>query len=253
MQCGANPRVKDNDGHNVIHIAAQGDQVATIYYYKNRYKFDLDDRDVRDSTALHWAAYLNKEVALAFLIAWGADVNSTDFQNNTPLHLSVVACGRVNESRCVKILLLKGAQRDKANMQGKLPVDLVKESPVRDELISILQNPSYCTCLMLKVPLTKMSQSWSTAIFFIFLLIFIKGGSALFILPLVEREYLNYFMIASGSLFFLTMVFYLMATFKNPGYLKTSPNINFQQLLSETDPYNICADCQVIRTPRSRH
>ena len=44
-----------------------------------------------------------------------------------------------------------------------------------------------------------------------------------------------------------------MATFKNPGYLKTSPNINFQQLLSETDPYNICADCQVIRTPRSRH
>ena len=31
------------------------------------------------------------------------------------------------------------------------------------------------------------------------------------------------------------------------------PTIDFQQLLSTTDPYNLCPDCKVIRTPRSRH
>ena len=30
---GANPYIKDNDGHNVIHIAAQGDKVNVIFYF----------------------------------------------------------------------------------------------------------------------------------------------------------------------------------------------------------------------------
>jgi ankyrin repeat protein len=72
---GADPNCKDNDGHTVIHIAAQGDQVATIYFFMKRYELDLNAKDVRDSTALHWAAYLNKEIALSYLIAWGADIN----------------------------------------------------------------------------------------------------------------------------------------------------------------------------------
>lgn len=72
---GANPFLKDKDGHNVLHIASQGDQVAAIYYFITNFSFDLNEKDTRDSTPLHWAAYLNKEIALSYLIAWGADID----------------------------------------------------------------------------------------------------------------------------------------------------------------------------------
>ena len=150
---GANPFVKDKDGHNVIHIAAQGDQIGAIYYYIQNFNFDLNDKDRRESTALHWAAYLNKEVALSFLIAWGANPNSFDADYNTPLHLAVVTALKVKESRCVKILLLKGAGRNNANSDGKKPIDLVKPGEMEKELRDILKEPRFWTWLMLKVPL----------------------------------------------------------------------------------------------------
>lgn len=90
ISLGADPYIKDNDGHNVIHVAAQGDQVAAIYYFLSNYNFDINEKDVRHSTALHWSAYLNKEISLSYLLAWGADANVIDIEQNTPLHLSVV-------------------------------------------------------------------------------------------------------------------------------------------------------------------
>jgi ankyrin repeat protein len=106
---GGNPYIKDNDGHNVIHIAAQGDKVNVIYYFIKNFNFDVNDRDNKESSALHWSAYLNKEISLTYLIAWGANVNAQDAEQNTPLHLAVLTAERVQETRCTKILLLKGA------------------------------------------------------------------------------------------------------------------------------------------------
>mmetsp|Transcript_8992 Transcript_8992/g.7997 ORF Transcript_8992/g.7997 Transcript_8992/m.7997 type:complete len:81 (+) Transcript_8992:223-465(+) len=51
----------------------------------------------------------------------------------------------------------------------------------------------------------------------------------------------------------LLFITFITATLRNPGYLKRDPTIDFQNLLDNTDPYNICPDCKVIRTPRSRH
>ena len=96
---GGNPFIKDNDGHNVIHIAAQGDKVNVIHFFIKNYNFDVNDRDSKDSSALHWAAYLNKEIALTYLIAWGANVNAQDAERNAPLHLAVLTSEKVQETR----------------------------------------------------------------------------------------------------------------------------------------------------------
>ena len=73
----------------MIHIAAQGDKVNAIYYFIKNFNFDVNDRDTKESSALHWAAYLNK----------GANVNAQDLEKNTPLHLAVLTSEAIKETR----------------------------------------------------------------------------------------------------------------------------------------------------------
>lgn len=46
----------------------------------------MDARDNTKKTPLHYAAQWGQEEALDFLIECGADVNATDFIEDTPLH-----------------------------------------------------------------------------------------------------------------------------------------------------------------------
>ena len=139
IDLGADVYAKDNDGNNVIHFAAQGDQVASIYYFLNKFNFNLEEKNSSDSTALHWAAYLNNEVSLSFLIAWGSKINSVDKEDNTPLHLTVLVAERVRDTRWIKILLMKGADRNILNKNGMKPIDIVQEGDMKNELKDILK------------------------------------------------------------------------------------------------------------------
>lgn len=214
----------------------------------------MNDRDSKDSSALHWAAYLNKEVALTYLLAWGANVNAQDAEKNTPLHLAVLTSEKVQETRWVKILLLKGAQRNLANNRGETPRDLVKDGDMAPELHQILKEPSYLTCLMLKVPLAKIERNERTAVFFVFLYLVLNTITGLFIIPQSQKGDYRIipaviFSVLSGLLF----LSFWLASLINPGYIKRDPTIDFQELLDNTDAYNICPDWKIIRTPRSRH
>lgn len=252
IKLGGNPFIKDNDGHNVIHIAAQGDKVNVIHYFIKNFNFDVNDRDKKDSSALHWAAYLNKEISLTYLIAWGANVNAQDAEKNTPLHLAVLTSERVQETRCAKILLLKGAKRNLRNEKGETPRDVIQEGTMKNELQFILKEQSYCSCLMLKVPLTKIERNEKTAVFFIFLYLLVNAAVGLYIIPFT-RNYRIEFAIAFGVMSGMLIFSFILAAVVNPGYIKRDPEIDFQELLDNTDAYNVCPDCKIIRTPRSRH
>ena len=52
-----------------MHIAAQGDQPVSLYYFKEK-NVSLTERDKRGSTALHWACFQTSEVALIYLLGW---------------------------------------------------------------------------------------------------------------------------------------------------------------------------------------
>jgi palmitoyltransferase len=69
VEFGANIHEKNNFGINVLHVAAQGDQAISLYYFKQR-GMDLRSRDNRNSTPLHWACYSNSEIALCYLLSW---------------------------------------------------------------------------------------------------------------------------------------------------------------------------------------
>mmetsp|Transcript_25382 Transcript_25382/g.22523 ORF Transcript_25382/g.22523 Transcript_25382/m.22523 type:complete len:113 (+) Transcript_25382:1037-1375(+) len=106
---------------------------------------------------------------------------------------------------------------------------------------------------MLNVPLTKIEKDWGTVLFFLFLIFVMQTGFVLLIYPVIPGSSKYYIWVIDIIIFFLTMTCYTIATFKDPGYLRCDPGIDFQQLLNGTDPYNLCPECLVIRTPRSRH
>ena len=50
---------------------------------------DINEPDLRGSTSLHWAVYSKSELALNYLLAWGAETEVFDSKEMTPLHLAV--------------------------------------------------------------------------------------------------------------------------------------------------------------------
>lgn len=108
------------------------------------YRFNINQGDNKLSTPLHWAAFLNKENSLTYLLAWGADPNLQDIDSNTPLHLSVILSCRTGNTRNVKLLLLKGASRNVENNDQYRPIDLINsEVPKANELKQLLKNASF--------------------------------------------------------------------------------------------------------------
>jgi hypothetical protein len=44
-----------------------------------------------------------------------------------------------------------------------------------------------------------------------------------------------------------------MVWLTDPGFLKTKAGFDFVEIIEEFEPSSICADCCVLKTPRSRH
>jgi palmitoyltransferase ZDHHC13/17 len=225
--------------------------VNTIYFLLKKYKFNINQGDKKLSTALHWAAFLNKENSLTFLLAWGADPNIQDIDHNTPLHLSVILSCKTGNTRNVKLLLLKGASRDVINNDDYKPIDLVNSDVQKAaELKSLLQNSSFLSCCMLRAPLTKLRKNERTVVFFLILVSLLIFFSYFYIIPTIES---NAITILSGVLAFFILLSFTIVTLKDPGYLKKERNIDFQILLDTLDPLDICPECEIILTPRCRH
>lgn len=85
----------------------------------------LSQTDDEKSTPLHWACFAGADTAIYYLLAWGAEVNAKDNIGYTPLHLAVKSAEHFPNTRSLKELLIKGANRTAIDSEGKRPVDLV--------------------------------------------------------------------------------------------------------------------------------
>lgn len=92
----------------------------------------------------------------------------------------------------MKILLLKGAERDIRNIYNELPIDMIpQDTVIREELESILKEPKFMSCLMVKQPLKKLERNEATAIMFFaeFLVVMLLTGAFVLPIPYQPEKY----------------------------------------------------------------
>ena len=97
-------------------------------------------------------------MAFNYILSMKPNLNSQDIQGYTPLHIAVVSAEKLESTRYVKALLIKGASRETKDVKGRTPIELLASNremnaQMKTDLINSLQLHSYWECLMVKVPL----------------------------------------------------------------------------------------------------
>ena len=62
-----------------------------------------------------------------------------------------------------------------------------------------------------------------------------------------------FWVVLMSTMLVVTVILWLFATFRDPGYLEKSEKLEFITLVERFDSACLCPKCKVIRTPRSRH
>ena len=70
ISLGADVHATNPQGMDVLHVAAQGDQPSALYYFIKNFGMDINSKDDKQSTPLHWAAFSANELVLSYILAW---------------------------------------------------------------------------------------------------------------------------------------------------------------------------------------
>ena len=186
MRNKADHTVKTSEGINMLHVAAQGDQAYSLTYFK--YKgLSIMSKDKERSTPLHWACCAGSDTASYYLQSWGVDVNAVDFLGYTPLHLAVRYSNRFPNTRTIKELLIKGADRDATERSGLKPIDLVEtleDNETKDELKQLLVKPRiFLPCCHFRTPMVKIERTNKCVVLFLALMLMTFICNMLFVYP----------------------------------------------------------------------
>lgn len=122
---------QSRSGISLFHAAAQGDHAHILGFLKritekDYIKLDLTKyRDLNNSSPIHWACAKGSENILQYLLAWGpTDINSQDSLGLTPLHLAVKSAEDIKSTRMVRLLLIRGAERNIKDIYGRKAINI---------------------------------------------------------------------------------------------------------------------------------
>ena len=117
IKAGADINKISAHGLNVLHLAAQGDQPVTLYYFHKNKGMSLTTADNQGSTPIHWAVFQQSEIAVLYLLAWAPPslLTAVDKDGQMALHIAV---RKAESTRVVRLLLSRGSPTDIVNLAG---------------------------------------------------------------------------------------------------------------------------------------
>lgn len=109
---------------NILHYAAQGDKINSILHLHDK-ELDINAKDLKKSTPLHWACYSGSDKIVQYLLAQPLiKIDEADLDGHTPLHIA----SAYGYSKIVKKLLLAGSDRKKCNLKNQTPLQIAKQN-----------------------------------------------------------------------------------------------------------------------------
>lgn len=205
-------------------------------------------------TPLHWACETGADKSIYFLLAWTKDLNKTDNSGMTALHRGVLSQIKFAHFRSMMEMLIKGASRDIRDANGNRPIDLIDPTTPqiqKNELIKILgKQPITIPCSQVTTPIKKITRSYLTFSVYVFLVASTFIEMHLFVFP---YQPFSDWLFWLNLHFLFTNIFFLMASFKNPGYIDKDPELSFEKLVERIDPDGLCPTCETVFTSSSRH
>ena len=89
MENGADISASNSSGLNALHLAAQGNFPNIIIFLIQKYNFDINSKDNKGNTALHWAVYSNSRQAVDYLVYYKIDMSLKDNDDDTALQIAM--------------------------------------------------------------------------------------------------------------------------------------------------------------------
>jgi hypothetical protein len=194
-------------------------------------------------------------MALTYILPMRPNLEARNKDGLTPLHVAISQAERLESTRNVRVLLLRGADRDAKDNEGRKPVDVIPDSmpPHMDrELRTFLGKQSYCECLMFRSPMVPLKRNHRTQALFLTLFAIVFVLNFLIINPPMQYYGRLIQYLSVGTTAFVLLTFFY-ASCKSAGVVKRDKNKDFLTLLRDVNPADLCPECQVIRTARSRH
>jgi len=233
---GGNVSIKNDNGLNIMHLAAQGNQITVMAYFKEFHGFSYFCLDNANSSPLHWAAYSGSIEAFDFLIAQGSDINNQDKDGSTPLHLAALT----ERKKIAGKLMKMGADYNIRDNNDRKPIDvsISKGDEVMMDFFSERMSLVSATC---------DSGNCSTWNFVVFFLVMLVWSEVFFFYVVLKESSSQVFLGVSVILGVLLLSIYMRLVLMDPGYKKRRNNKTIKTLVEEEENLNnYCSYCLVI-------
>ena len=246
MESGADISITNASGLNALHLASQGNYPNMIVYLIEKYGLDVNSKDNKGNTALHWAVYMNSKQAVDYLVYYNIDTNLRDNDGDTALEIAVrkgnqYLIKRFNED--FSVLINKKLEESKnINHDIETDNDIDNNNNQNIELNHNITRNSNKNNFYEFINKIWANNSQNMAAFPFLLIIFVLEGINQMI---IIRGYNNLFMSMVFLIFFLLLLFFYFITSKSdPGEI-TNKFINSLSLLAEQGENlkNICPWC----------
>ena len=218
MENGADISITNSSGLNSLHLAAQKNYPNIITLLIEKYKLDINSKDNKGNSALHWAVFCNSKQTVDYLIYFNIDVNLKDNDGDTAL----------------QIALKKGNQNLIKKLRDDYSDKIIEEKDANNNTNEENSDEIFNELL-------KKFMGGNITLSFLVILIVLEGFNQIIIL----LGYNNFFMSFVFILLFSMLIFfYFVSSKSDPGYV-INKFINSLLLLAEQgeDMKNVCPWC----------